>query len=272
MRRAADVAARARGRWLRLAAWASLAAGCTARWSDRAGPVTMAARSGDEPAPSSATHDEEAASTLRHPSSLAVTIVVPPGWQWYERGNDLILTRDGVFLQNVLVECIEVAQTSQPIWGALPATVRSAKVWPLRTVANLQRRLEPSMAPADAADVVLQSRRHDPAVVDLASDPVQACEIAGHPAFRFTSSFRIDVSGPMGKGQAPRDWYAASLAVRRIPYSSVTCGFMDGRWCYCFTYTAARRHCFDESLATFEQILRTVELKPEREPWIAEEP
>jgi hypothetical protein len=240
-----------------------LAAGCHAGWSDAAGPRTLSPRSGELAAPTGASTPDDAAAALRHPASLAVELVVPEGWHWYERGDDLILTRDGVFLQNVLVERFEVAQTSQSIRGLRPAVAISAKIWPVRTVANLERRFEPAMAPADAADVLLQSRRRDPALVDFESEPLQTCVIAGHPAFRFASSFRIDLRGAFD-GQAPRDWYATSLAVRRIPYRSVTCGFMVDRWCYCFTYTAARRHCFEESLATFEQLLSTVELRAAR--------
>lgn len=106
------------------------------------------------------------------------------------RGRDIIATKNGVFLQNILIEQIHVDEVEQSIFGEWPflgraneAIVRSAKQWPLRTVKYYTKRLTVGMAPTEAAEAILGSRANDPSVTDLVVREVDARRVAGNQGF-----------------------------------------------------------------------------------------
>lgn len=211
-------------------------AGCTPTWKSAAGTVAMS------PAYLHSNGASENAATGA--TSGRVTITVPEGWHWVLRGDDLIATRDGVFLQQILVERLHVEQVDQKL-GAFPVAAWSSKVWPVRTAKNLTRRFVAGMPPADAAEVLLDSRRHDPSVADLALRKIVTRTIAGQQAFRAEFDFRL----------------VSSEADRWPIYRSASCGFMLGDWFYGFTYTAAARYYFDRDAETFETFLESVRVE-----------
>jgi hypothetical protein len=193
-------------------------------------------------------------------SSRSLSVAIPEGWHWYARGGDLIATRDGVFLENIVVERIRVGETDASIPGFFPVAALSSKQWPLRTVKNLGQPIARDMSPADAAAAIASSLARDPALAELELGEASAREIAGHPAFELAFSFRL-----LPRGTSDLEWpfYASSeygVQDRTTPYRGRYCGFVVGDWLYGFAYTAARRRYFDRDLATFEAFLHSVRL------------
>jgi hypothetical protein len=176
--------------------------------------------------------------------SCGVTFVVPEGWHWFVRGEDLIATRDGVFLQHLFIERIHVDQTDQDILGTFWLVAWSSKKWPTRTVTSLKKRFAPAMSPANAAEVLLESRQNDPSVTGIRVRELSTQTIAGHQAFRLVFDFRLKDS-----------------VLEASPlYRSIYCGFMVDRWFYGISYTAALRHYFPRDSQAFETFLESVQL------------
>jgi len=185
----------------------------------------------------------DAAGTL---ASSPVLFTVPDGWHWYFRGEDFIATRDGVFLQQIFVERLRIDQVDQKVNGAFPLAVLSSKLWPTRTAKSLMERFAAGMPPADAAEVLLASRRNDPSIADLRVRKIVTRTVAGQQAFRVVFDFRLK-----------------DAVVDPSPlYRSLYCGFMRGDWFYGVSYTAAARYYFDRDAAAFETFLESVRLDP----------
>jgi hypothetical protein len=225
-------------------------AACHPGWSGDAGPQTL----------------WRAAAPGEGASSLRVSFDIPDGWSWYERGSDLIATRDGVFLENILVERIHVDQTHQSISGFFTLAAPSAKQWPLRTVKHLQSRFRRGMSPFEAAAVIVESRAHDPAVADLEAGEISSFTMAGTPAFEVVLDFELIPRGARDLEWPFYGWSEYNVQGHETPYRSIYCGFVLDDWFYGVTYTAARRHYFDRDLATFEAFLRTVQLRDRGSP------
>ncbi len=217
-----------------------LATACRLGWEPADGAVTLASRTG--PAG----------------PSRELTFDAPDGWHWFRRGDDWIATKDGVFLQNILVERIQCDQTEQPTLGAFPLAALSAKQWPIRTVRHLSRRFAPGMAPADAAAALFESRACDPAIVELSRESPGFETLGGVASFRSLLAFRLVPPGSKDLEWAGFAWSPYDVHSRPIPYRSVCCGFVVDDWFYGVTYTGARRRYFDEDLATFERFLRSL--------------
>jgi hypothetical protein len=176
--------------------------------------------------------------------SRPVFFVIPDGWHWFVRGDDLIATRDGVFLQQIFIERIHVDQVDQTVTGAFPLAALSTKQWPVRTVKSMTKRFAAGMSPADAAEILLESRRNDQGITDVQVLTVATRTIAGQPAFRALFEFRLK-----GPAELP------------LPlYRSIYCGFMFGDWFYGISYTAAARYYFDRDAGTFEMLLENIRI------------
>lgn len=223
-----------------------IATACTPTWNHTTGLQTLSA-SHAAMAPEQGGLAAHAAGTEpagRVFDSRAVSFVVPAGWHWYDRGDDLIATKDGVFLQHLFIERIHVTQTDQAVMGAFPLAAFSTKQWPTRTARSLKKRFTTGMSPADAAEVLLESRRNDPGIADFQVRKVVTRTVAGNQAFRVVFDFRLKKS-----------------AVDPSPlYRSVYCGFMHDDWFYGISYTAAARYYFDRDAGTFEAFLESFRL------------
>jgi hypothetical protein len=174
-------------------------------------------------------------------ASLPVSFALPPGWHWVMRGDDLIATRDGVFLQNITIERIYHAQTDQSD-GLFPLAALSSKQWPFRTVKNLKKRLVPGMSSTDAADSILAAQSNNPNVSDFKVLNVVLQDVAGSPGFRALYELKLN------------------LQERSIRYQGIYCGLMVGKWFYGINYTAVQRYYFEKDAGTFESILQSVRL------------
>ncbi len=174
-------------------------------------------------------------------TSSRVAFVLPEGWHWVMRGDDFMATKDGVFLQNISVERIHVAQVEQSD-GMFPLAALSSKQWPFRTVKYLKKRLELGMSPTKAADVVLGSRASTPGVADFEVREVVAQTVSGYQGFKAVCDFRLDVQG------------------RKTPYKTLYFGFLLDEWFYGVSYTAAQRYYFQKDAETFNSVLQSFRL------------
>jgi hypothetical protein len=194
------------------------------------------------------------------------TLVLPADWHWCGRGDALMATRDGVFLENVLVEPIHVDANEQSIEGMFPIAALSSKQWPIRTAAHLQRRFTAGMAPTDAAEVLLDSRRNDPCVTDLEVREVESVQIAGQPGFRVVFDFRLKPSAPGDLEWGAYGWSEFNVQNRRPAYRTIYYGFIAGEWFHGVACTAARRHYFDRDAAAFTAIVQRLRFEEVRAP------
>jgi len=183
--------------------------------------------------------------------SLRVSFAVPAGWHRFSILDDLMVTRDGVFLQHLFIERIHVTQTYRPFMGwfhhvaAFPPL--SLEDWRSRWAKSLKTCFTAGMLPADAANVLLESRKNDPKVTDLLVQKIVTRTVAGRQAFRAVFDFRLKDS-----------------VLKPSPvYRSVYCGFMEGDWFYGISYTAALRHYFEKDADTFEVFLDSIRLVEE---------
>ena len=206
---------------------------CAPTWKNAAGAVTLS--------PAYFHSKGEADDATSAPESRRVSFAVPEGWHWYLRGDDFIATRDGVFLQQILVERLHLDQVHQKHGGG---GAWSSSAWPVRTAKSLTKRFAAGMPPAAAAEVLLGSLGNDPSVIDLEVRKIVTRTVAGQQAFRAVFDFRL-------KG----------AAVDPSPlYRSAYCGFVFGDWFYGISYTAAARYYFDRDAGTFETFLESVRL------------
>jgi len=173
--------------------------------------------------------------------SRRVAFTLPDGWYWVWRGNDFISTRNGIFLQNITVERIQVGQVEQSD-GPFPQAAISSRQWPFRTVKYLKKRLASGMSPMDVADVVLSSRANNPGVAGLEIKEVMMQTVAGYQGFKAVYDFRLEVQG------------------RKTPYRTLSYGFMLDDWFYGISYSAALRYYFQKDAEEFDSVLRSFRL------------
>jgi hypothetical protein len=174
------------------------------------------------------------------------------------RGDDMMATRDGVFLQNIFIERIHVDQITQSA-GLFRGVAWSWTQWPLHTVKYLKKRFAEGMGSTEGADVILDSLANNPSVTDLQTHEVAPLQFAGNQGFRAVFDFRLntpdDLSMLLGGAISVVD-----VSGRKTPYRSVYCGFMLGQWFYGISYTAAQRHYFQKDVETFESVLQSFQL------------
>jgi hypothetical protein len=224
------------------------AASCAPAWKHAGGerripPARFDLSSPREGADKGATAGPSGEAAWTGSASRPVSFVLPPGWHWYDRGEELIATKDGVFLQHLFLERLHVDQVDQEVDGFYPQAAFSATAWPTRTARSLSKRFAAGMAPTEAAEVLLASRRNDPALADLQVLRVGTCTVAGRQAFRAEFVFRLKATpDPMPV------------------YRSVYCGFVLDDWFYGVGYTAARRHYFGKDEGAFESFLASVRI------------
>lgn len=228
--------------------------GCMHGWNhDAGGQVLAPARPADKHL-ESASRDPTLAGESRR-----LQVSVPAGWHWFARGDGLIATRDGVFLQQIVVERLRVDQVDQDDGGMSEAI--SSRLWPVRTAKNQTKRFAADMRAIDAAEVLLESRRNDPGVVGLRLRNLATRTLAGRQAFRVEFDFRLpELSGePWPPYRSTFEFSSKESAGEPWPsYRAVYSGFVIGDWFYGTGYTAAQGYYFDRDAGTFEAFLETV--------------
>jgi hypothetical protein len=224
--------------------------GCIPNWTPVTGLVDLPAL------PAVSRISQSGASTETAPDashaaaqSLLLSLTLPHEWNYVMRGDDLLASRDGMFLQHIQVERIPIDQTDQSD-GAFPQAAFSSKQWPVRTGRYLTGTLTPGMSPLDVAEAVLASRRNNEGVSAVEVLEMTPRTVAGHPGFRIVLQFHVAVP--------PNTPYAKPVPgmQRSTPYRSVCYGFMKGEWLYVIGYTATKRYYFERDAETFEDVMR----------------
>jgi hypothetical protein len=235
--------------------------GCTLGWRDTSGPRVM------EPATAPGAAPDEVATPAPTASPAApsrrVSVVIPGGWEWSPRGDDLMTSRDGPFLQHILVERFHVNQKSQNISGAFPLAAYAAKLWPLRTVRHLKVPIVEGMKPITVGEGIMDSRRTDPAAEGMRVLGLRPAPIAGSPGFCADYEFRLaPVENRDGSFQVNYRWPPPLDAVqqRKPAYRGRYCGVLLGQWVYGFVYEAPAREYFVRDLATYDRFLASVKI------------
>jgi hypothetical protein len=239
-----------------------VAGSCTLGWHHDGGVRKLAPAS----APGSAENAADEPGFGSREAARAMTLVLPPDWSWFERGNGLFATRDGVFLQHLFIERIHLEAHDERVVGAFPLEALSAKQWPIRTARHLGTRFTRGMGPLEAAAVLLESRRNDPLVAELELQELVLHPVAGQPGFKLVFEFRLKQAGPRDLELGAYGWPPFATQGRATPYRTTCYGFVLGDWFYAIGCTAARRHYADAYAGAFDAIVRSVKLvEPARE-------
>ena len=148
---------------------------------------------------------------------LNFSVTLPRGWMRSNTNEYLLVTRDGVLLQNILIKRIPV---DEPL-------------------SHTKKKVLPGMLAQEAAEIVLDDIRSDPAVLDFELLDNTPAALDGIPGFRAVFTYK-NIDG---------------LKLKSIYY-----GFLTAEWVYGIRYTAALRHYFDEEFDTFEYVVDSFKL------------
>jgi len=148
------------------------------------------------------------------------TVQAPPGWVHFSlERNHVVLTRDGL-----PVQYIDVALT--PHADAFK---------------QIKRASNPSMLPAELAELAVAELRADSGLVNLTVKESVPASVAGQPGFRLLLQYR----NPRG------------ALLNRLIYGTAT-----KQGLLTFSYSALDRHYFPRDLGVFEQVMASYRLAP----------
>lgn len=232
-----------------------MGSGCVPRWTVAEGVVDLPALSPLNPMDQTGTQGEtppiasQAAASSRH-----LSLLLPRGWNYVMRGDDLVASREGMFLQQIHVERISIHHTDQSD-GAFPYAALSSKQWPVRTGRYLTASLEAGMSPLEVAGAVAASRKNNKGIFDVDIKEMIPWTLAGNPGFRAVLDFSVAVppNTPYGVPVPGRE--------RKTPYRSVCYGFLNDEWLYVISYTGAKRYYFDRDAERFEEVVRGLTIR-----------
>lgn len=180
------------------------------------------------------------------PPSRVLAVSVPAEWSWLWRGDDLLATREGVFLSNLSIERFHLAQR-QPSALMFPRLSLTALAWPLRTAVNLSAPLTPGLSPDALIDALLAARRGSKGVEQVTELERGAATLAGRPAGRVVYELRLQVGE------------------RRPLYRVESLIAFDGEWCEVVTASALRRHYLERDRGDFAALLASLGEEGSRE-------
>ena len=145
-------------------------------------------------------------------------VVLPDGWRKLNLAKDaLLITRDGFSLQLIRVSRIPVDQDLN----------------------HTKKKFARDMLPQEAAEIVIDNFRSNPAIVGQMILSNTPAEIGGQAGFRLETSYRT----------------TEGLTKNGILY-----GFLSDDWYYELLYEAPQRHYFEKDAAVFERIKNSFRL------------
>ena len=150
-------------------------------------------------------------------SSLNCSFELPDGWMRINTSKHILLTRDGVLLQNIFIKRVEVDE-------------------PLE---HTKKKLRKEMLPQELSEVILDNIASDQSFLNLEILEKTPVEISGRPGFRAVFNHKN----------------SDSLRLKTVYY-----GFLQNKWFYSITYTAAVRHYFDKDVEAFEKVVKSFKL------------
>jgi len=140
------------------------------------------------------------------------SVDLPPGWMKSNMDKSLLITRDGMLLQTIVIERLKT--TDELLYT--------------------KKKLEPSMVPQEAAEVIGDNIGSNPSITDFTLLENAPTTIANRPGFKLLYQYK-NKDGLQVKG--------------------MYCGFLSGDWFYALRYTAPARYYFDKDVGTFEKVL-----------------
>lgn len=147
------------------------------------------------------------------------SVQIPNGWMRFKTPDYEMLSKDGPYLQYVLIHARPVDH-------------------PFRFT---HRKIDPRMLPHEAAQVIVANLSADPKIKNFAlvsSEPTTIDSILGFKlVYAYTDTQGVDIQA--------------------IYYGAIVDHIF-----FNLRYTAARRHYFSKDLAEFEQIQRSLHLRP----------
>lgn len=135
----------------------------------------------------------------------------------FDIGADVMVSRDGPYLQYILLQ-------ERPLDRPFPHT---------------RKYLNPQMLPQEAAQIIIDDLKSDPAVMNLTVIENEPVLVDGHDGFKLLFGYRS------------RDGLMLKTAYYGVIYGS---NF------YSLRFTAPQRHYFDKDIHTFESILANFHL------------
>ena len=140
------------------------------------------------------------------------SVDLPQGWMKSNTAKSLLITRDGELLQMIVIDRLKASDDLQ----------------------YTKKKLEPSMLPHEAAEVIADNMSSNPSITDFTLLANAPATIANRPGFRLLYQYK-NKDGLQFKG--------------------MYCGFLSGDWFYALRYTAPARYYFDKDTGTFEKVL-----------------
>lgn len=142
------------------------------------------------------------------------SVDLPQGWMKSSTDKSVLITRDGVLLQTIVIERLKATDELQ----------------------YTKKKLDPSMLPQEAAEVIADNISSNPAITDFTLLENAPTTIAKRPGFKLLYQYK-NKDGLQFKG--------------------MYCGFLSGDWFYALRYTAPARYYFDKDVRTFENVLNS---------------
>lgn len=142
------------------------------------------------------------------------SVDLPQGWMKSNTEKSLLITRDGVLLQRIVIERLKATDELQ----------------------YTRKKLEPSMLPQEAAEVIADNISSNPAITDFTLLENAPTTIANRPGFKLLYQYK-NKDG--------------------LPFKGMYCGFLSGDWLYALRYTAPARYYFDKDVGTFDKVLNS---------------
>lgn len=142
------------------------------------------------------------------------SVDLPQGWMKSSMDTRLLITRDGAQLQKIVIERLKATDDLQ----------------------YTKKKIEPSMLPQEAAEVIANNISSDPSITDFTLLENAPTTIANRPGFKLLYQCKNKEG---------------------LRFKGMYCGFVSGDWFYALWYTAPARYYFDKDVGTFENVLNS---------------
>ena len=150
-------------------------------------------------------------------SSSNYSVELPEGWMKSNASDYLLISRDGILLQRITIIRLDIN----------------------KELTNTKKKFKKDMLPQEAAEVIIDDRMTDSAILNfevLENAPENICEF---PGFKLVSTFTNNDG---------------------LKFKSVDYGFILDEWFYGISYTAPQRYYFDKDIKTFEEVFQSFNL------------
>lgn len=96
------------------------------------------------------------------------SVELPSGWMKYNAVDYLLITRDGVLLQNIAIERIDIK----------------------KELSHTKKKLRQDMLPQEAAEVIIDNMASNPAILNLEVIENMPAKVGGFPGFKLVTIYK----------------------------------------------------------------------------------